>query len=117
MTRAVSANAKIGIAKGAFFPVVTLTASGGYLSGDVESLFHAIGERTCAPLLHDWRLWARPEQLPPESAWTTWLYMGGRGAGKTRAGAEWIRARVASGLGRRIALVASTAADARDVMI
>jgi phage terminase large subunit-like protein len=43
--------------------------------------------------------------------------MGGRGAGKTRAGAEWIRARVESGAGRRIALVASTAADARDVMI
>jgi len=35
-----SANAKIGVAKGAFFPVVTLTASGGYLSGDVESLFN-----------------------------------------------------------------------------
>ncbi|MGH6889793.1 MAG: DNA-packaging protein [Rhizomicrobium sp.] len=68
-------------------------------------------------LEHDWTLWARPEQLPPQGQWTTWLYMGGRGAGKTRAGAEWIRARVAGGIGRRIALVASTAADARDVMI
>jgi multidrug efflux system outer membrane protein len=35
-----SANAKIGVAKGAFFPVVTLTASGGYLSGDVQTLFN-----------------------------------------------------------------------------
>jgi multidrug efflux pump len=35
-----SANARIGVAKGAFFPVVTLTGSGGYLSGDVESLFN-----------------------------------------------------------------------------
>jgi phage terminase large subunit-like protein len=66
---------------------------------------------------HDWPFWARDEQVAPEGPWTTWLYMGGRGAGKTRAGAEWIRARVAHGIGRRIALVASTAADARDVMI
>jgi len=62
-------------------------------------------------------LWARKEQLAPQGAWTTWLYMGGRGAGKTRAGAEWIRDRVEMGRARRIALVASTAADARDVMI
>ena len=40
-----SANAKIGVAKAAFFPVVTLTASGGYLSGDVETLFNW-GSRT-----------------------------------------------------------------------
>ena len=68
-------------------------------------------------LEEDWTLWARSEQLAPEGDWTTWLYMGGRGAGKTRAGAEWIRYRVTRGTGRRIALVASTAADARDVMI
>jgi predicted phage terminase large subunit-like protein len=65
----------------------------------------------------DWLFWARPEQLPPPGNWTTWLYMGGRGAGKTRSGAEWIRARVESGVGRRIALVAATASDARDVMV
>jgi phage terminase large subunit-like protein len=64
-----------------------------------------------------WEFWARPEQLPPPGDWTTWLYMAGRGAGKTRSGAEWIRARVESGFGKRIAFVASTAADARDVMI
>src|SRR5580692_5330925 len=64
-----------------------------------------------------WAFWARPEQLPPPGNWTTWLYMGGRGAGKTRSGGEWIRARVESGVGRRIALVAATASDARDVMV
>ena len=64
-----------------------------------------------------WELWARPEQLPPAGDWTTWLYMGGRGAGKTRAGAEWIRARVNAGKAGRIALVAATFAEARDVMI
>lgn len=64
-----------------------------------------------------WELWARPEQLPPPGDWTTWLYMGGRGAGKTRAGAEWIRARVQNGVAKRIALVAATFGEARDVMI
>ncbi len=44
--------------------------------------------------LADWRSWARDDQLPPEGDWTTWLFLGGRGAGKTRAGAEWIRALV-----------------------
>ena len=67
--------------------------------------------------LYAWELWARPEQLPPAGDWTTWLYMGGRGAGKTRAGAEWIRARVNAGIAKRIALVAATFAEARDVMI
>ena len=84
---------------------------------DFEPLYRDIQDGKCAGLLDRWRLWARPEQLAPPGEWTTWLYMGGRGAGKTRAGAEWIRARVGSGLGRRIALVAGTAADARNVMI
>src|SRR5438477_7571999 len=83
----------------------------------VESALAQLSDNEGALLLTYWPFWARPEQLPPDGAWTTWLYMGGRGAGKTRAGAEWITARVANGLGRRIALVASTAADARDVMI
>jgi phage terminase large subunit-like protein len=43
--------------------------------------------------------------------------MGGRGTGKTRSGAEWVIERVLNGAGRRIALVASTMADARDVMV
>jgi phage terminase large subunit-like protein len=38
-----------------------------------------------------WRVWAHPEQIPPEGAWHTWLIMAGRGYGKTRAGAEWVR--------------------------
>ncbi len=38
--------------------------------------------------------WALPHQLPPEGDWQTWVILGGRGAGKTRAGAEWVRAQV-----------------------
>jgi phage terminase large subunit-like protein len=62
--------------------------------------------------------WARPEQLPPPGDWRTWLFMGGRGAGKTRAGAEWIRSRVmGADPPSRIALIGETYADVRDVMI
>src|SRR5215467_2837660 len=65
---------------------------------------------------HDWRYRARPEQLPPAGSWRVWLLMAGRGFGKTRSGAEWVRAEVKAGR-RRIALVGPTAADARNVMV
>ncbi len=65
----------------------------------------------------DWRAIARPEQLPPDGEWLTWAVIAGRGFGKTRSGAEWVRSMVESGEARRIALVAPTAADARDVMV
>ncbi|MEJ0060456.1 MAG: terminase family protein [Terricaulis sp.] len=44
---------------------------------------------------NDWRFWGRKAQLDPESAWRTWLFLGGRGAGKTRAGAQWVSAQAA----------------------
>ncbi len=75
----------------------------------------------------EWRINALEHQLePPGDDWTTWLILGGRGAGKTRAGAEWIRALVwgrandnrgAPPKARAVALVAETYADAREVMI
>lgn len=79
-------------------------------------------------LLHDWQLWARDDQLPPATSqgggdWTTWLILGGRGAGKTRAGAEWVRGLAlgkppfATAPVERIALVGETLGDARAVMI
>ena len=65
-----------------------------------------------------WRQWwARPAQLAPPGEWSTWLVLAGRFFGKTRTGAEWIHERVASCIARYIALVAPTAADARDVMV
>jgi phage terminase large subunit-like protein len=63
-----------------------------------------------------WRDIARPVQLAPDGDWTVWLYVGGRGAGKTRAGAEWVHEQVQAGA-RRIALVGPTAGDVRDVMV
>lgn len=63
-----------------------------------------------------WRDMARVEQTAPAGDWSTWLYMAGRGAGKTRAGAEWVQEQIDGGC-RRIALVGATAADVRDVMV
>jgi len=65
----------------------------------------------------DWRAIAHEAQLPPPGDWRTWLLMGGRGAGKTRAGAEWVREQVESGAMKRIALVGPTLHDVREVMI
>lgn len=67
-------------------------------------------------LVHDWAFWARPEQVAPPGNWLVWTYLAGRGAGKTRSGAEWVREKVKSGAGR-VALIAPTAGDARDVMV
>jgi phage terminase large subunit-like protein len=68
-------------------------------------------------LLHNWRTWARPKQLPPEGDWGTWMILAGRGFGKTRAGSGWVHERAMEYPGRWIALVAKTPADARDYMI
>src|SRR5574342_348417 len=70
-----------------------------------------------ALLTYDWDFWARANQQPPPGDWATWLVMVGRGWGKTRTGAEWVRRSVETGTARRIALVNDTAADVRDVMI
>lgn len=68
-------------------------------------------------VLYDWTVWARPAQLAPPGDWRVWLILAGRGFGKTRSGAEWVRQQVESGHARRIALVGATAADVRDTMI
>ena len=65
----------------------------------------------------DWKASARPEQTPPESAWRVWLVMAGRGFGKTRTGAEWVRMIAEAQPAARIAIVAATLVEARAVMI
>jgi phage terminase large subunit-like protein len=69
-----------------------------------------------ALVYYAWSEWARPSQVPPPGDWRIWLLLAGRGFGKTRAGAEYVRARVREGA-RRIALVGPTAEDARDIMV
>ena len=73
--------------------------------------------RAADEALYLWPLWARDSQIAPPGDWSVWLVMAGRGFGKTRTGAEWVRARIDSGTSGRIALVARTPADVRDVMI
>lgn len=68
-------------------------------------------------LVWDWRSWGRPEQFSPPGGWNVWLIMAGRGFGKTRAGAEWVREKARENPGCRFFLVARTSADVRDVMI
>lgn len=68
-------------------------------------------------LLYEWRFWARPNQVAPEGDWRVFLLLAGRGFGKTRSGAELVREWVERGQCRRLALVAPTAADARDVIV
>ncbi len=95
---------------------------------DIVALLEDCDGAQIAALAADWMLWARDDQLPPAarqdgSQWRTWLVMGGRGAGKTRAGAEWVRAQalglapLASVPAKRIALVAETLHEARHVMV
>ncbi|MFT7135452.1 baseplate megatron protein TIM-barrel domain-containing protein [Sulfitobacter sp.] len=79
------------------------------------------GELLALPFLFEF--WAMPHQLPPEGDWRSWAILGGRGAGKTRAGAEWVRSQVEgarpldAGRCRRVALVGETIEQVREVMI
>jgi len=71
---------------------------------EVDALIRAMAPGEANAFEYDWRYRARPEQLPPAGSWRIWLLMAGRGFGKTRCGAEWVRAEVKAGR-RRIALV------------
>ena len=94
----------------------------------LTTLLEAYGAPELAALHALWELGARDDQLPPRAArdggpWMQWVVMGGRGAGKTRTGAEWVRG-LALGLPGfaqkpvgRIALIGETMADVRDVMV
>ncbi|PRD45794.1 ATP-binding protein [Phyllobacterium phragmitis] len=71
----------------------------------------------------EWFCQGRDAQQPPMAPWRTWLIMGGRGSGKTRAGAEWTAGiamglpTIASAKSGHIALVGETLADVREVMV
>ena len=87
----------------------------------LKSLEEVPGALLALPYLFEF--WAHPHQLPPKGNWRAWVVLGGRGAGKTRAGAEWVRTMVEGsrpldkGAARRVALVGETLDQVREVMI
>ena len=91
--------------------------------GEVDAFISGLSDNALASLPWLFEFWALPHQLPPAGDWKSWVIMGGRGAGKTRAGSEWVRAQVegatplAAGRARRVALVAETFDQGRDVMV
>lgn len=89
----------------------------------VTEFLHGLSEGAFLALPWLFEFWALPHQIAPDGAWRTWVIMGGRGAGKTRAGAEWVRGQVEGagpadpGRARRVALVGETVDQVREVMI
>ncbi len=73
------------------------------------------------PYLFDF--WALPHQLPPAGDWRTWVILGGRGAGKTRAGAEWVRSMAEGpsvdvlGAAKHIGLIGESIDEVQEVMV
>ena len=81
-----------------------------------EGWANRLSEAECAKIYYDWQSWAHTQQLPPPGDWVTWLLLGGRGAGKTMAGAEWVRGLAAQKIGP-IALVGESITEAIAVMV
>ncbi len=84
---------------------------------DLEEFASTLEPTQQQDILYEWRLWQRPKQAAPEGNWRVWLVLAGRGFGKTRTGAEFVREQVDAGHSHHIALVGPTAADVRDTMI
>ena len=88
-----------------------------------EAFLRDLSDEAIAALPFVFEFWALDHQLPPEGDWKTWVILGGRGAGKTRAGAEWVRSEVEGsrptdpGRSRRVALVGETIDQVREVMV
>ncbi len=95
---------------------------------EINDILDCIGSENFERLITDWPLWARHDQLPIQGAanlakWKTWVVLGGRGAGKTLTGAEWVRYQalgrkpIADSPATRIALVGPTLGEVRAVMV
>lgn len=90
---------------------------------EVDEFLGSLSQNALLSLPWLFEFWALPHQLPPRGSWKTWVIMGGRGAGKTRAGSEWVRAQVEGagptdpGIAKRVALVGETVDQVREVMV
>jgi len=84
---------------------------------DRKALVRLLGGAGLVRLAEAWEHRARPAQLPPPGDWRVWLVMAGRGYGKTRMGAEWVRSIAEQDGSARIALIGASRSDARSVMV
>ncbi len=90
---------------------------------EVDAFLSGLSANALKALPWMFEFWALPHQLPPCENWNTWVVLGGRGAGKTRAGAEWVRSQVEGsrpvdeGVCKHVALVGETYDQVRDVMV
>lgn len=82
-----------------------------------EELLGAMSEEEQFAMLYSWECWRRPKQATPPGDWRVWVILAGRGFGKTRTGAEFVREQVEANRAGHIALVGATASDVRDTMI
>src|SRR5436190_23802032 len=82
-----------------------------------SDLIAALTPAEARALLYEWTFWARPNQSPPNGEWRVWVVLAGRGFGKTRTGAEKIRAPGPARTAHPLALVAPTRRDAREVLV
>lgn len=86
---------------------------------DQDEFMSSLTEEQAELLIYDWEFNARPKQLEGfhDIDWSYWLILAGRGFGKTRTGAEWVRDQVMTKGKRRIGIICPTSADARDVIV
>lgn len=83
----------------------------------LKKLRASLTDAEAAAFAYDWSRWARPKQLCPSGDWDGWLILAGRGFGKTRTAGEFVRAEAEAQTAGRIALIAETSADGRDVLV
>lgn len=84
---------------------------------EIGTFLSRLSDLECREWRWDWNVWARKAQRAPMGDWRIWLVMAGRGFGKTRLGAEWVREQAELDPEARIALVGASLHEARSVMV
>ena len=87
------------------------------MQGRITEFLASLTPALAKALRDDFYWWAHKQQWPPDGDWRCWVFLGGRGAGKTRAGAEWVSWLARSRRAGRIALIGPTFHDVREVML
>ncbi|MEM8696480.1 MAG: terminase family protein [Pseudomonadota bacterium] len=94
-----------------------LAALAGLPPSGLRDLIGLLDGEELTALASSWEFWGRSAQKPPAGDWRVWTILAGRGFGKTRAGAEWVRDIAKKDGSARIALVATSLHEARSVMV